>query len=155
MKKLREQIAHIAMMIILLAIVAMPACGSDEKQFEPWDFNNGAMAIKAQDVKPGKTVKSLSGDLLIKTVRFYQDYLSPVIGERCPMYPSCSAYSIEAITKHGFFIGFAMTVDRLIHESNEMDIAPIVKIKDQYRYYDPLEYNDFWWFNTKIDCPSP
>ena len=87
----------------------------------------------------------LSRSLAIGGVRFYRHYISPVIGDRCPMYPSCSAYSIEAIKKHGFFIGIIMTADRLIHESDEMNLAPLIQIGDELRAWDPVENNDFWW----------
>jgi len=33
----------------------------------------------------------------------------------------------------------------LIHESDEIRQAPLVKIYGSYRYYDPVENNDFWW----------
>jgi len=42
-----------------------------------------------------------------------------------PMYPTCASYSRQVIRKHGVFIGIAMTADRLIHEGNEMDYAPL------------------------------
>lgn len=71
--------------------------------------------------------------------------ISRVDGNRCPMYPTCSHYSIKAIEKHGFIIGIVMTCDRLIHEANEMDYAPLVEVGDTVRYADPVENNDFWW----------
>lgn len=71
--------------------------------------------------------------------------ISRVDGNRCPMYPTCSHYSLEAIGKHGLLIGIVMTFDRLIHESNEMDYAPLVEVGDAVRYADPVENNDFWW----------
>ena len=61
------------------------------------------------------------------------------------MHPTCSAYSLQAFKKHGFFIGFMMTADRLIHEGSEMDYAPLVKVGDRYKFYDPVSNNDFWW----------
>ena len=36
-----------------------------------------------------------------------------------------------------------LTVDRLIHEGNEMDTAPRVKVYDRFRYLDPVSNNDF------------
>ena len=62
------------------------------------------------------------------------------------MHPSCSSYSLIAIEKHGFIIGYIMTVDRLIHENNEMDIAEVIKIGEVTRYHDSVENNDFWWY---------
>ena len=45
--------------------------------------------------------------------KFYKNYISPADGDRCLMYPSCSTYAKQAITKFGFFRGFMMTADRL------------------------------------------
>ena len=38
--------------------------------------------------------------------KFYQKFISPVDGDRCQMYPTCSTYSKNAIKKHGYFIGW-------------------------------------------------
>ncbi len=78
-------------------------------------------------------------------LRFFQEYISPVDGDRCPCYPTCSQYSVEAIRRHGVWIGVVMTFDRLIHEPSEIRQAPLVKVYGSYRYYDPVENNDFWW----------
>jgi hypothetical protein len=42
-------------------------------------------------------------------------------------------------------VGTVMTFDRLTHESDEIRLVPAIKIYDSYRYYDPVENNDFWW----------
>ncbi len=78
-------------------------------------------------------------------IRIFQKYISPIDGDRCPSYPTCSQYGVEAVRKHGVGIGFVMTFDRLMHESDETRRVPLVKIGDRYRYYDPVENNDFWW----------
>jgi hypothetical protein len=62
------------------------------------------------------------------------------------MYPTCASYSRQAIQKHGFFIGVVMTADRLIHETTEMEYAPMVKVGNSVRFYDPLSENNFWWY---------
>jgi putative membrane protein insertion efficiency factor len=116
---------------------------AEDHSFDPWDDHVVG--------SPSKNEESITaaGTLLLKSVRFYQDYISPVIGERCPMYPSCSAYSILAIKKHGFFIGIVMTADRLIHESDEPMFAPVTKQGNKLKFYDPVENNDFWWVDKK------
>jgi len=114
---------------------------ANEELFIPWNFNNVATIEKPvhdDDI-------SLVGHILISGVKFYQVLTSPVKSGGCPMYPTCSAYGIQAIKKHGAFIGFIMTADRLLHESNEMNITPFVKIGNRFRYYDPVSNNDFWW----------
>src|SRR4030042_1351001 len=80
-----------------------------------------------------------------RAIGFYKKYISPVDGDRCPCYPTCAQYSLEAIRKHGALVGGVMTFDRLIHESDEIRNAPLVKVYDSYRYLDSVENNDFWW----------
>ncbi|PLX86727.1 MAG: hypothetical protein C0618_08615 [Desulfuromonas sp.] len=78
-------------------------------------------------------------------VRFFQKYISPVDGARCPMFPTCSAYSRQALKKHGPLIGTMMTVDRLFREADPLEKqTPIIKWGHQ-RYLDPVSDNDFWW----------
>ena len=78
---------------------------------------------------------------------FFRDHISAVDGDRCPSSPSCSAYSLKAFQKHGFFVGWVMTVDRLIHEGDEPKVSPMVRQNGKYYVFDPVENNDFWWHN--------
>ena len=126
-------------LILSFLLFACPIYAADDRPFGAWEDNMGNKAEERRESTP------FSRSLAIGGVRFYQHYISPVIGDRCPMYPSCSAYSIEAIKKHGFFIGIIMTADRLIHESDEMNLAPLIQIGDELRAWDPVENNDFWW----------
>ena len=81
-------------------------------------------------------------------VSFYRAHISPVDGDRCPSVPSCSSYCNMAINKHGFLIGWMMTVDRLIHEGEaETAVSPTVLSEGKWKIYDPVENNDFWWYH--------
>jgi len=73
-------------------------------------------------------------------------HISEVDGQRCPSEPTCSSYSAQAFRKHGFFIGWMMTVDRLIHEADEGRHSPIVKQNGAFKIFDPVANNDFWWY---------
>ena len=42
---------------------------------------------------------------LIGVVRVYQWTLSPLLGRHCRFYPTCSAYFIESVRKHGAIRG--------------------------------------------------
>ncbi|MDZ7699941.1 MAG: membrane protein insertion efficiency factor YidD [Deltaproteobacteria bacterium] len=76
---------------------------------------------------------------------FFRNHISAVDGDRCPSSPSCSSYSLQAFQKHGFFVGWVMTVDRLIHEGDEPNVSPMVRQNGKYYVFDPVENNDFWW----------
>ena len=49
--------------------------------------------------------------LSVKLIRFYQKHLSK---GACPYVPSCSEYTLEAILKHGFFVGTALGIWRIL-----------------------------------------
>ena len=123
---------------MLLISLSVPCYGGDRDSFAPWEFNNSGPEEKVEifTSSPGRFLQGI--DILWR-------YISSVDGDRCPMHPTCSAYSLQVIKKHGFFIGFMMTADRLIHEGGEMDYAPLVKVGDRYKFYDPVSNNDFWW----------
>ena len=43
--------------------------------------------------------------LIFKAIRFYQIFISPVLGQHCRFYPTCSQYSFQAIEKYGIIKG--------------------------------------------------
>lgn len=48
-------------------------------------------------------------------IRFYRRFLSPLKpNPSCRFTPTCSAYALEAFQKRGFFVGFALTVRRIL-----------------------------------------
>ena len=51
--------------------------------------------------------------LFIAMVRGYQLFLSPLLPASCRYYPSCSAYAIEALEKHGAFRGSVLAIRRI------------------------------------------
>ena len=51
--------------------------------------------------------------LFIFLVRGYQVVLSPLLPAACRYYPSCSAYAIEALERHGAWHGGWLTLRRL------------------------------------------
>lgn len=51
---------------------------------------------------------------LIALVRFYQICISPLKPPTCRFTPTCSAYAIEALRKHGPLKGLYLTIRRLL-----------------------------------------
>ena len=39
--------------------------------------------------------------VMVKGIKLYKTYLSPLKTVKCPYFPSCSDYALEAIMKHG------------------------------------------------------
>ncbi|WP_044118233.1 membrane protein insertion efficiency factor YidD [Alkaliflexus imshenetskii] len=52
--------------------------------------------------------------ILILPVKFYQYVISPMIGPSCRYTPTCSAYTIEALKKHGPLKGLWLSVKRIV-----------------------------------------
>lgn len=42
---------------------------------------------------------------LIFLIKGYQKFISPLLGDNCRFYPTCSAYAIEALRVHGALKG--------------------------------------------------
>ncbi len=52
--------------------------------------------------------------LLLIFIKFYQYFISPLTGQNCRYYPTCSAYAIEAVEKHGTIKGTFFAVKRIL-----------------------------------------
>jgi len=53
-------------------------------------------------------------DLLIKLIRLYQIYISPLHSPCCRFTPTCSSYAIEAIRVHGAIKGSFLAMWRIL-----------------------------------------
>ena len=83
-------------------------------------------------------------------LHFYQKHISVVDGNRCAMYPSCSRYAATAFQKHGLIMGWIMACDRLVRcGRDEADIARHIIVNNHELIHDPVEANDFWWFEKE------
>ena len=52
--------------------------------------------------------------LAVLPIRIYQRVLSPMLGERCKYYPSCSEYAAQAIGRFGILRGLVLAGWRLL-----------------------------------------
>ena len=52
--------------------------------------------------------------LVIAVIRFYQKNISPYKGTTCPYFPSCSAYGLEAVERHGAIKGGLLALWRIL-----------------------------------------
>lgn len=90
-------------------------------------------------------VQEMQESVPLYPIKFYQDYISSVDGNRCPMHPTCSQYCSETFKKHGALLGWIMCSDRLIRcGRDENKLSDPVWIGGEKRSYDPVSNNDFW-----------
>ena len=52
--------------------------------------------------------------IAIAPIRLYQLLISPLVGERCKYYPSCSEYAVQAIQRFGILRGLILAGWRLL-----------------------------------------
>ena len=52
--------------------------------------------------------------LAVLPIRVYQRLVSPLVGERCKYYPSCSEYAAQAIGRFGILRGLVLAGWRLL-----------------------------------------
>ncbi|MFN3331274.1 MAG: membrane protein insertion efficiency factor YidD [Caldilinea sp.] len=52
--------------------------------------------------------------IALAVIRFYQKFMSPMLGNNCRFYPSCSSYTYQAIEKYGVAKGGWMGFKRIL-----------------------------------------
>jgi len=52
--------------------------------------------------------------IVIQLIRYYQRYISPLLGPSCRYYPTCSQYTIESIQIHGIIKGGFLAIRRVL-----------------------------------------
>ena len=66
--------------------------------------------------------------LFILIVKGYQKLISPLIGQRCRFYPSCSNYALDALKTHNIFKAIYLITKRLLKcgpwHSGGIDFVP-------------------------------
>jgi putative membrane protein insertion efficiency factor len=53
-------------------------------------------------------------NLVLLLIRFYQRAVSPHLPAGCRYYPSCSAYTYEAVERYGLCRGFFLGLKRIL-----------------------------------------
>jgi putative membrane protein insertion efficiency factor len=59
-------------------------------------------------------LRSASRMLAVLPIRIYQRLVSPLLGQRCRFYPSCSEYAVQAIRQFGILRGLVLAGWRLL-----------------------------------------
>lgn len=112
---------------------------------QPWEPED----LKAQVEKPPPMPNParLPKDVSLWLIRWYQKDIATRSISRCPFFPSCSHFAIQAIERHGFLAGLCFFIDRNLFRENPqkyrlygfIEIAPgVLRLDDRY-YLNLLE----------------
>ena len=88
--------------------------------------------------------------ILITVIKVYRFFLSPLMGATCRFHPTCSAYMIEALEKHGAMQGALLGIKRVLkchpfHKGHFDDPVP------EGRQFKPLKViATKAWFSYKL-----
>lgn len=52
--------------------------------------------------------------MVISAINFYKKFLSPLKGQTCRFYPTCSQYAIDALKKYGLIKGSWLFGKRIV-----------------------------------------
>jgi putative membrane protein insertion efficiency factor len=65
--------------------------------------------------------------LLLTLIRCYQYAISPLLGQNCRFFPSCSDYTAQAIEKYGAYKGVCLGLRRIFrcHPWNPGGFDPV------------------------------
>lgn len=74
----------------------------------------GLKGLKKLNGFPEKALAQLPRRMAAGVVRGYQLLVSPVLPGSCRYHPSCSAYAIDALNRHGFFKGAWLGLGRIV-----------------------------------------
>ena len=74
-------------------------------------------------------------NLFIQIIKLYKKYISPMKRTKCPYFPSCSDYGLEAIEVNGPFIGSLLALWRIIRCNPFIKgkYDPVPKIRKRYQ----------------------
>ena len=72
-------------------------------------------------------IKDMPKRILLASVRFYRNAISPMSSPKCRFMPTCSKYALEAIEKYGARKGGLLAVKRILkcHPFNKGGYDPV------------------------------
>ena len=87
----------------------MRATPEHDHQDAAHDHADGGDHVEPESPRPGPVAW-----VLLLPIKLYRKAISPFLPPACRFYPSCSAYAVEALTRHGAGRGSYLALRRLL-----------------------------------------
>ena len=117
----------------------------EDKLKQPWEAVD-TLRSSSQEINGNRSFMKFP---ITKFITFYQKFIGPVKGQKCPMTPSCSQYAYEAFEKHGLFLGILMTADRLHRCGHDVSQYEKIIVGSQIFYFDPVFAHVISYYKAK------
>jgi uncharacterized protein len=132
------KIIRIKLFALLLFSFAFSAYAQDKTDI---DLVSNLFEVNSKKTDYKTLIKGNSNELQLITsgfFLFYKSFFSSQDGNHCVFHPSCSAYTIKSIKKHGVFIGIIDGMDRL-QRCNRLSPENYERYKNTNLLSDPVE----------------
>ena len=121
--------------VVCLLVSAAPAVCSEAAMKGP-----GAMIHRHSVGDPGLETSTIKLAFL-GAIDLYRSRISPIQGQRCGFYPTCSAFGRQAVSEYGALQGVLMTADRLTRCNIFKEAGPDYFLLPGGRLFDPVSAN--------------
>ena len=82
-------------------------------------------------------------------ITLYQKFLTPLLGQNCRHYPSCSQYSKQSMVSHGLIKGLILSTARLLR-CNPWSLGGFDPVPKEVKYSDPASFKLFGNYQTQL-----
>lgn len=124
--------------MLLLGLGIVLASPAQAEPWSPWDAP-GRESVAQTEPPSGASLPFLAA------IRGYQLMLSNQDAAACPMFPSCSRFSMEAFARFGPVQGLLMTTDRFLRENAEAHAHyPSIPVNGRVLFLDPPTERNLW-----------
>jgi uncharacterized protein len=132
----RAGLAVIPLILTALCLLtaAPPAFCSDVAMKGPGTMKHRHSGVSDLETSAIKLV-------FLGAIDVYRSRISPIQGQRCGFYPSCSAFGRQAVSEYGALQGVIMTADRLTRCNLFKEPGPDYFLLPSGRLFDPVFAN--------------
>jgi putative membrane protein insertion efficiency factor len=119
---------------LCLLAAATPAFCSDAAMKGPGTMKHRHTGVSDPETSAVKFV-------FLGAIDVYRSRISPIQGQRCGFYPTCSAFGRQAVGEYGALQGVIMTADRLTRCNLFKEPGPDYFLLPDGRLFDPVSAN--------------